>query len=203
MQDVYYIEDIEQANTLLNSQRLEILRRLNQPRTCPELGADLDESPQKINYHIKVLERAGMVKKVSERQARGFTENVYQASAHSYWLSPTLVGKIGGLRPARDQASLRLLSDLAAQVIEDVGRIGHRSSAGQEIPSLSLSGQIHLPDAERRAEFRQEIQRFFSHLAQKYSVPEGGATETEPGQSFRLALLCYPTIRPDSQSGRG
>jgi len=55
MQDVCYIEDVEQAMALLKPLRLEILRRLGSPRTCPELAAEFEESAQKIYYHVKAL----------------------------------------------------------------------------------------------------------------------------------------------------
>ena len=71
MQDVRYIEEVEQALVLLKPQRLEILKRLAEPRTCPELAVIFDDSPQKIYYHVKALEAAGFVDKIAERRVRG------------------------------------------------------------------------------------------------------------------------------------
>ena len=92
MQDVLYIEDVNQAMTLLKPIRLEILKRLDEPRTCPELAEYFDETPQKIYYHVKALESAGLVEKVEERRVRGVVEGHYQASAHAYWLAPKTCG---------------------------------------------------------------------------------------------------------------
>jgi DNA-binding transcriptional ArsR family regulator len=47
--------------TLLKPIRLEILKRLDEPRTCPELADYFDETPQKVYYHVKALEHAGLV----------------------------------------------------------------------------------------------------------------------------------------------
>jgi len=152
MQDVCYIEDLDRAMTLLKPQRLEILRRMDTPRTCPELADYFDESAQKIYYHVKALETARLVEKVEEKRVRGAVEGYYQASARSYWLAPTLVGQIGTPTQARDQMSLRVLLGLAEEVIEDTGKLGSASALGTDVPSLSLSAHIHLPDARRRAE---------------------------------------------------
>jgi DNA-binding transcriptional ArsR family regulator len=130
MQDVRYIEEVEQALALLKPQRLEILKRLAEPRTCPELAAIFDDSPQKIYYHVKALEAAGLVDKIAERRVRGAVEGIYQARARSYWLAPSLVGQIGSPSQARDQASLRVLLALAEDVIEDAGKLGERSGVG-------------------------------------------------------------------------
>lgn len=190
MQDVCYIDDVDRAMALLKPQRLEILRRLDQPRTCPELAEAFGESAQKIYYHVKALEQAGLVEKVDEKRVRGTVEGYYQAKARSYWLAPKLVGQIGGKGAARDQASLRVLLGLAEDVIEDVGQLGSASEAGQAVPSLSLSAQIHLPDAKRRAEFLHELQDTFQTLARKYGLDD----DSEEAANFRLVLLCYPHL---------
>ncbi len=191
MQDVLYIEDVNQAMTLLKPIRLEILKRLDEPRTCPELAEYFDETPQKIYYHVKALESAGLVEKVEERRVRGVVEGHYQASARAYWLAPKLVGQIGGAKVAQDQVSLRVLLDLAEEVHDDIGKLGNQSALGRNVPSLSLSAHIHLPDGNRRAAFLQELQEVFQQLARKYSLPEEEALLTDE-QGFRLVLMCYP-----------
>jgi DNA-binding transcriptional ArsR family regulator len=188
MQDVRYIEDIEQALALLKPQRLEILKRLAEPRTCPELAVIFDDSPQKIYYHVKALESAGLVDKIAERRVRGAVEGIYQARARSYWLAPSLVGQIGSPAQARDQASLRVLLSLAEDVIDDVGKLGERSGVGESVPSLSMSAHIHLTDGKRRAAFMRELQSTFQDLARKYSIDNA----EDQAESFRLVMLCYP-----------
>ena len=196
MKDVLYIEDVDQAMTLLKPIRLEILKQLGEARTCPELADFFDESPQKVYYHIKALEGAGLVEKVAERRVRGVVEGHYQASARAYWLAPKLVGQIGGTKATQDQLSLRVLLDLAEEVHDDIGTLGNRAVVGHDVPSLSLSAHIHLPNGNRRAEFLNELQEVFQHLARKYGLPaeKTGADDEIPSneQGFRLVLMCYP-----------
>ncbi|MBC7869901.1 MAG: helix-turn-helix transcriptional regulator [Chitinophagaceae bacterium] len=200
MQDVCYIDDLNRAMTLLKPLRLEILRRLDEPRTCPELGDFFDETAQKIYYHIKALEAAGLVEKVEERRVRGVMEGYYQAAARSYWLAPKLVGQIGGAQQAGDQMSLRMLLELAEEVIEDTGKLGSLSVMGSHVASLSLSAHVDLPDASRRAAFLKEVQVVFQQLAHKYGLPEDELTVTDE-QGFRLVLMCYP--KSDFSTGHG
>jgi len=193
MHAVLYIESVDQANALLKPHRIEILKRLDEPRTCPELAATLHESAQAIYYHVKALERAGLVKKVGERRVRGTVEGHYQASARSYWLVPQLVGQIGGPRAAQDQTSLRYLLALAEASQADVGHLAQQAEAGQPVPSLSLSANIYLPDPARRADFLRDVQQTFERLARDYGRPaDEPPGAPDPGQDFRLALACYP-----------
>ena len=191
MQDVFYIEDVDQAMTVLKPIRLELLKQLDEPRTCPELGDYFDMSAQKIYYHVKALEKAGLVEKVEEQRVRGVVEGYYQAKARSYWLAPQLVGKVGGTQMTQDQVSLRVLLDLAEEVHDDLGTLGHKSESGKHVPSMSMSAHIHLPDASRRQAFLEELQDIFQSLARKYGIPEDEVAITD-GQGFRLILMCYP-----------
>lgn len=189
MQDVLYIEDVDQATTLLRPLRVELLKRMDQPRTCPELGALFGQTPQKIYYHVKALEKAGLVEKVGERRVRGAVEGSYQARARSYWLAPHLVGRIGGRRAAQDQTSLRFLLSLAEEIHDDIGHLAHQ--VGQDIPSLGLAAQVYL-DADRRAAFLRDVQRLFEELARTYGLTDESAPPAASGEHFRLVLACYP-----------
>jgi DNA-binding transcriptional ArsR family regulator len=202
MRDVFYIKDVEQATTLLKPVRLEILRRMDEPRTCPELSEYFDSTPQKIYYHVKELEKAGLVRKVEEKRVRGTVEGYYQAQARSYWLAPQLIGQVGNEQIAKDQASLRVLLDLAAEVHDDIGHLGNRASYGEHVPSLSLSAHIHLPDKARRSQFLAEVQQIFQQLATKYGLPEDDISITDE-QGFRLVLMCYPKPEDNNPSPQG
>src|SRR4051794_21600701 len=105
MRDVVYLDQIEQAEALLKPQRIEVLRQLAEPRSCTEVAVELDQTPRWVYYHVKRLLKPGLVRQVAERRVRGIHEGIYQAAGRSYWLSPSLVGRIG-LRQTRDRLSL-------------------------------------------------------------------------------------------------
>jgi DNA-binding transcriptional ArsR family regulator len=156
-----------------------VLRQLAEPHSCTEVASRLDQTPQRVYYHVKRLLDAGLVPQVSERRVRGIHEGIYQASARSYWLSPRLVGRIG-LRRKRDEMSLGYLLDLMEEVQADVAALDRTKP---ELPSVGVSGEIRLrPD--QRQEFLTELQTMLQDLFSRY----GGAD----GDAFRLAVACYP-----------
>jgi DNA-binding transcriptional ArsR family regulator len=180
MRDVVYLDQIEQAEALLKPRRIEVLRRLSEPRSCTEVAAELDQTPQRVYYHVKRLLDASLVSKVSERRVRGIHEGIYQATGRSYWLSPRLVGRIG-LRQARDRLSLGHLLDLMEDVQADVAAL---DLSRPDLPSIGVSGDIRVrPD--QRAAFLDELQHLLQDLFTRYGGAEGDA--------FRLALACYPS----------
>ena len=124
MRDLLYLERVEEAETLLKPQRIEVLRQLAEPRSCTEVAARLDQTQQRVYYHVKRLVEHGLVTQVAERRVRGINEGVYQASARAYWLSPGLVGRIGQ-RQQRDEASHEDEESGTARVM------GHLHASGQ------------------------------------------------------------------------
>jgi DNA-binding transcriptional ArsR family regulator len=195
MQDVCYIQDVDQAAALLKPLRLELLKRMAEPRSCPALADALGQATQKVYYHIKALETAGLVEKVGERRVGGIMEGLYQARARSYWLSPQLVDRVGGPRRTHDQLSLDFLLSLAEELQADVGQLAQDTD--RHVPSLGLSAQIELRDSAERGAFLQELNAVFQALAQKYGRRATDPPATDGTPLFRLMLACYPTMSPD------
>jgi DNA-binding transcriptional ArsR family regulator len=205
MRDLLYLERVEEAETLLKPRRIEVLRQLAEPRSCTEVAACLDQTQQRVYYHVKRLVEHGLVTQVAER---------------AYWLSPRLVGRIGQ-RQQRDEASLGYLLDLMEEVQSDVAALhsqaAHRAAqhaeaphqqsprqaagrhAGEpdadepDLPSLGVSGEIRVrPD--RRPEFMADLKAALQDLFTRY----GGAD----GDAFKLAVACYPDRPHDAADSR-
>jgi DNA-binding transcriptional ArsR family regulator len=185
MQDVVYIEDVERAGALLKPRRVELLRLLAEPHSLGELSSVTGETPQKLYYHVKVLERAELVQQVGERPTGVMVEAIYQAVARSYWLAPQVIDQAGGRRRATDDLSLGFLLGLAEEVQRELGHLAGQAVLG-DVPSLGLDLHVHLP-AELREAFAGDVQRMFRAIAEKYGIRDDSA-----GEPFRVVLACYP-----------
>ena len=183
------LDQVRQVSVLFKPIRLELLSMLDEPRTCGQLAGAFGTSPQKIYYHVKVLEQAGLVEKVSEKRVRGIMEGYYQAAAEFYWLSPQLVNQLGGERESKGQMSLGYLLGLAEQIQTEVSPL--LKSQG-DIPALGLSAQISLQDSTDRASFLEELQELVQGLAEKYGSGDSDRDGAEGRENFRLILACYP-----------
>jgi DNA-binding transcriptional ArsR family regulator len=182
MREVLVLEQLAQVEALLKPQAIEVLRQLAEPRSCTEVAERLGQTPQRVYYHVKRLVDAQLVDQVAERRVRGIHEGIYLAAAKSYWVSPRLVGRIGSLRQAQDAFSLGFLLDLVEEVQSDIAALDLDKTA-PELPSIGVSGTIHLPP-ERRQAFFDELQHTLQDLFTRYGGREGDA--------FKLAVACYP-----------
>ena len=189
MQEVHLIEDTEKAGELLKPIRVEILSLLSEPRSCPEIAKRLGLSTQKVNYHVRILQEAGMVNLIDERRNRGTIEGIYQAAARSFWFSPRLVKRLGGDSVSRDKTSLTYLLRLGEELQIEIGRLAEESNE-KSVPSLGLDARIQLKTQEDRRAFMQDLQEMFKDLARKYGASESGMSQAI--NSFRLIIACYP-----------
>ncbi|MRG58402.1 helix-turn-helix domain-containing protein [Agromyces sp. CFH 90414] len=180
MKDVAYLDRLDQAETLLKPQRLTILRELAVPRTCTEVAARLDQSSQRIYYHVKRLEAAGLVRLVAERKVRGLTEGLYQATARKYWVSPAIVSEIQGAARSGDDHNLAQLLDLSEQVQRDIATLDPDAA---RLPSIGISGDVRVRP-EQREEFMLALRESLQELFTRFGGAEGDA--------FKLAVACYP-----------
>jgi DNA-binding transcriptional ArsR family regulator len=174
------MDRLDQAETLLKPQRIDVMRQLAEPRTCTEVATELAQTPQRVYYHVKKLVGVELVRQVDERRVRGITEGIYQATARSFWVSPRLVGTIGR-RPVKDQLSLGYLLNLVEEVQSDVAALDQTTTG--HLPTVGVSGEIRLRPERRRA-FLEDLQSTLQDLMTRHGGAEGDA--------FRLAVACYP-----------
>ena len=91
MHDVTVIEDPAAAAASLDPIRAGLLAELAEPGSASTLAARVGLTRQKTNYHLRALERHGLLELVEERRKGNCTERVLQATAASYVISPTIL----------------------------------------------------------------------------------------------------------------
>ena len=94
MHDVAVIEDPAAAEASLDPIRGRLLAELAEPGSASTLATRVGLPRQKVNYHLRALERHGLVELVEERRKGNCTERVLQATAASYVISPTALSAV-------------------------------------------------------------------------------------------------------------
>jgi DNA-binding transcriptional ArsR family regulator len=91
--------DAPGAAALLGPERLRLVEALReQPDSTSGLARRLGESRQRLNYHLRALEEAGVLRLAEERRRGNFTERVLRVAARGYVVDP---GRSAGWAPTR------------------------------------------------------------------------------------------------------
>jgi DNA-binding transcriptional ArsR family regulator len=191
MLDVAVIDDPAVAAVSLDPVRAGLLATLAEPASAASLAAGAGLTRQKANYHLRALERSGLIELVEERRKGNCTERVMRATAASYVISPAAMAAVApDTARARDQLSARWLIALAARLVRDVGVLLTRAAAArQPLATFAVDAEIRFGSAADRAAFLQELSGSLEQLAVKYHDPAATG-----GRLHRLVLAVHPSI---------
>jgi DNA-binding transcriptional ArsR family regulator len=98
--EVAVIEDSAAAEVSLDPVRARLLAELAEPASATMLAAKVGLPRQKVNYHLRALERHGLVELVEERRKGNAIERVMRATAASYVISPGALAAVAIGRPS-------------------------------------------------------------------------------------------------------
>ena len=190
MIDVAVIADPAAAEAALDPARARLLAQLAEPRSATMLAAAAGLPRQKVNYHLRALERHGLVELVEERRRGNVTERMLRATAVSFVISPAALAAVAP-DPTRspDRLSARWLLALAAQLVRDVGDLITASAKAQRrLATFGMDGQVRFASATDRAAFTEELTRAVTTLVAKYHDEDAPG-----GREHRLVVAMHPS----------
>jgi DNA-binding transcriptional ArsR family regulator len=88
---VALLERPDDVRMALSPLRRRLLERLREPASAAQLAAELGVPRQKLGYHLRLLEQAGLVGLVEQRRRRGCQERILQASAGAFVVDPAVL----------------------------------------------------------------------------------------------------------------
>jgi DNA-binding transcriptional ArsR family regulator len=192
MFDVAVIENSAAAEASLDPVRTRLLAALAEPGSATMLAARMGLPRQKVNYHLRMLERHGLLDLVEERRKGNVTERVMRASAASYVISPAALAAVQpDPRRSPDRLSAFWLLALAARLVRDVGALlTGATKAGRRVATFALDGEVRFASAADRAAFAEELSNAVAALVAKYH----DAT-AERGRDHRVIVAIHPSAK--------
>jgi DNA-binding transcriptional ArsR family regulator len=192
--EVTVIADPEAAEVSLDPVRARLLAELSEPGSATTLGAKIGLSRQKVNYHLKTLERHGLVELVEERRKGNVTERVMRATALSYVISPAALASVQP-DPSRspDRLSARWMIAVASKLVRDVGELlAGAAKARKRLATFAKDGEVRFASAADRAAFAEELAGAVTRLVGKYHDESA-----DGGRSHRVIVAVHPTVTPE------
>jgi DNA-binding transcriptional ArsR family regulator len=200
------VATVRQASALLHPLRVRLLALAREPLSAAELARRVGLPRQRINYHVRELERAGFLRTAERRRRRNLIEQRYVATARSYVLSPELLGPLtADWRSIRDTASADYLLALTEQVRADVTRAVDEAAAEEKaLATLSIKSQFRFETPADRTAFSEAVRAALVEVIARHSSPnrlENGRPGR--GRPYRLVLACYPAPSEEPEPPKG
>lgn len=183
---VFEVSDPEALQALSHPTRVAILEALREPASAASVARDIGQTRQLVNYHLKELEEAELVRRVGERRKGNVFETLYEAVARSFVVSPEVAwSDPRRVEALKRQHHLETLVRLGERLQRDAAVLLDRAAFdGEEIAGAGVTAEVRFACEEDRAAFMKEYLEGTKALLEKY-----GAGEGEP---FRAMLAVYP-----------
>ncbi len=127
---VALLDEPDRLRVGLSPIRRRLLERLRQPASATQLASELAMGRQRVNYHLRALEKAKLVDLVEERQRRGCVERILVARAQAFIVDPAVMTAKTGSGGSNSPAPLGRVARGAGQVLRRTpDRHGRRCGA--------------------------------------------------------------------------
>lgn len=189
---MHVLSDAARVAAALSPPRRRLLDLLAaEPDSAAGLARRLDLPRQRVNYHLRELERSGLVELVDQRRRRGLMERRLRPTARAFVVDPALLAAPGtGAEPPgrrRDRFSSAYAVAAAARVIRDVAVLRERAlAADQRLATLTLETEIAFASPRDLRSFADELQAAVAELVARYHRPGG--------RRHRLVAASHPII---------
>jgi DNA-binding transcriptional ArsR family regulator len=182
MPDVYPLENIEQMRAMADDLRLRVLQLLGHaPMTVTEIGKQLGVPANKTHYHVRELERVGLLRLVETREKGGVLEKYYRAVARDFTIPSAL------LRGAGADEGLALTDEIAQSILRGLHRAAHIAlqQPDDARDSLSVGGSYLWLT---RDEYR-EVMKSIAALLDPYTHPR----DVPGAREHTFSMISYVT----------
>jgi DNA-binding transcriptional ArsR family regulator len=167
--DVLVVAQPEQLRALADDLRMKIVVRLRErAASTTELARELELPKGTVGHHVKVLERAGLIRVVRTRKVRALTEKYYGRVARLFVLKSA---------DAPDGSSVA--ASTLRQAADEIAPVRDQS--------LYLSFlHVRLEEADARR-FERRLKKLASEFTDR---------DTAPGRGYGVVLSLYATEEP-------
>ncbi len=187
-----FLDQPEQIRSALSPIRRRLLELLREPSSASRLAEGLSLPRQRVNYHLKELEKAGLVELVDERQRRGFVERVFRASHASLIVDPAVMGRV--FEDLQDDFASEHLIDVAAGTVREVARMQAQAErAGQRLLTFTIEAEVRFAEPGDLSRFAESLTEAVRRTVETFDAADG--------RPYRLIAGAHPAPRTQRDEG--
>jgi DNA-binding transcriptional ArsR family regulator len=167
-----YLDEPEKVRRALSPIRRQLLARLREPASATQLAAALDLPRQRVNYHLRALEDAGLVELVEERPRRGFTERILRTRPGALVVDPTVIDD--EFTHIHDQYAAEHLVGVAAGTVRDVARMqAAAAEKGKRLLTFTVEAEVRFARPQDVHAFTDELADAIRAVVARFDTPGG------------------------------
>jgi DNA-binding transcriptional ArsR family regulator len=194
--------DPERVRIALTPVRRQLLENLREPASASMLATRLGLPRQRLGYHLRVLEDAGLVMLVEARQRRGFVERVLVARADAFLVDPSLMGQRSEtVSREQDRFAADHLLATAADLVADVGRMQAAAAGeGRRLLTFTIEAEVTLGRPADLQRYAARLAEALSEVSEEFSAPTGRRYRVVVGGHPARQTRQHPTANQEADA---
>jgi len=188
--DLAFVDSDDGVAAVSHPERRSLLQALaKKPDSASGLAARVGEKRQRINYHVRSLEAAGLIELAEERPSRGLTERVYRPVGRRFVIDPSILGDLDageGLSEG-DSWSAAFAIALASRSTREIASL--QTKAGQQskrLATAAMDSTVCLETPKAMQAFVDDLARATAEVIARHNNPASAA------RPFRVTSCSYP-----------
>lgn len=170
---ITYVDEPDQVRLALSPLRRRLLGLLRTPASATQLAGELDLPRQRVNYHLRALEAAGLVELVEERPRRGCVERILRTRPGTFVVDPTMM-IADEVEQAHDQYAAEHLVNVAAATVRDVARMQAGAAAeGKRLLTFTIEAGVRFAQPHEVHAFTDELAEAIRQVVARFDSPDG------------------------------
>jgi len=193
------VEDAVTARLALTPLRRQLLERLRSPASAATLGSELNIPRQKIGYHLKLLEEAGLIAEAGTRKRRGFTERLMETRSDALIVDPMILAPADpDATEKQDVFAAEHLVRTSAGIVRDVSRMREAArEEGSRLLTFTIEADVAFAAPSDIERFAARLTESLSEIAAEFAPK--GETKGE-GRAYRVTIAGHPAIAGKSRT---
>lgn len=186
----------------LSPLRRRLLERLQTPASATQVADELALGRQRVNYHLRALEKAGLLELVEERPRRGCVERIVVTRAKAFVVDPDVMAP-ATRADVQDRFAAEHLIHTAAAMVRDVARMQTQAQMQQKrLLTFAIDTDIRFATPADFERFTEKLARFVArestaHASRAATTAATAATavrtSAEAGRLYRIVIGAHPT----------
>jgi len=196
------ITDLETLKVISDPLRRRIMElTLIEPLTTKQIAEALDSTPSKIYYHVRLLEKHGLIKVAETRLISNMVENLYRTAAESIRVDPRLLlSSTSESTQTFDKFIVDLFDEAKAQARRSIQagliRLDKKEGERPKLENAHFSHTMIKIRPEKVSAFRKRLREFLEEFD---ALDEPKASD---GEFYRLIVGLYPTLVASQNTAR-
>lgn len=186
MKELIVLKELNQIKAIASLYRIEILECFNDnnPKTVKEIAEYMNEPHSKVNYHVKILQKAQILELVKERPRAGIVEKFFLPTAKTF-----IIDKKLSRQNENDEKNIDLSKNISKahhSIIEKINRdLNNNLENNRGVFSVNRTGECFLTYDEAK-EIIDIVDEKLSNL-----IKSKKERKDENAKLYNFALFAY------------